>query len=207
MAKTAANQFNLFAEEPPARRFPSRDFVKALMTLEATSPSHFLQSLTSIGPRGCSSRTSPASYPALHTSLPIRVRRKSTWTPVTDPETGKRSWSKTNTTQTKAMLSPVSWPDFQNSGMVLPAGLLTLSTSEWTALPEQFLNDVGVSSLSDILETTDVPQRYYLSPKACLGILRRAGKRGKELPRLLHRALSAVAAASSALATREDKTQ
>jgi hypothetical protein len=45
-----------------------------------------------------------------------------------------------------------------------------------------FPNDDAVSSLSDILETGDVPQRYFLSPKACSGILRRAEKRGKELP-------------------------
>jgi hypothetical protein len=70
---------------------------------------------------------------------------------------------------------------------------LTLSTSEWTALPEQCPSDEGVSSLSEILATGDVPQRYYLSPKACRGILRRAGKRGRELPRQLQAALAGVA--------------
>jgi len=38
-----------------------------------------------------------------------------------------------------------------------------------------------------------VPQRFFLSPKACEGILRRAGKRGKSLPPSLHAALAAVA--------------
>jgi hypothetical protein len=38
------------------------------------------------------------------------------------------------------------------------------------------------SSLSDILETGDVPRRYFLSATACRGILRRAEKRGRELP-------------------------
>jgi hypothetical protein len=70
---------------------------------------------------------------------------------------------------------------------------LTLSTCEWTALPEQFPSDDGVCSLSDILETGDVPQRYYLSARACSGILRRAGKRGKELPSQLRLALEQVA--------------
>ena len=65
--------------------------------------------------------------------------------------------------------------------------------SEWTDLPAQFHKDDGVCSLSDILETGDVPQRYYLSPRACAGILRRAEKRGKTLPRRLARALQAVA--------------
>ena len=44
------------------------------------------------------------------------------------------------------------------------------------------------SSLSQILQA-EPPRRYYLSPKACLGILRRAYERGKELPPKLKRAL------------------
>ena len=43
--------------------------------------------------------------------------------------------------------------------------------------------------LSDILETGDVPQRFFLSATACRGILRRAAKRGKSLPSALHEAL------------------
>ena len=54
-------------------------------------------------------------------------------------------------------------------------------------------NDASVCSLSDILETGDVPQRYFLTAKACAGILRRAEKRGKELPEALKSALVAVA--------------
>ena len=44
------------------------------------------------------------------------------------------------------------------------------------------------SSLSQILQD-DPPDKYYLTRKACLGILRRAYERGKELPRKLNRAL------------------
>lgn len=44
------------------------------------------------------------------------------------------------------------------------------------------------SSLSRILQD-DPPKRYYLTRKACLGILRRAVERGKELPKKLKRAL------------------
>ena len=47
--------------------------------------------------------------------------------------------------------------------------------------------------LSDTLETGAVPQRYYLSAKACAGILRRAEKRGKKLPEQLQAALEEVA--------------
>ena len=74
-----------------------------------------------------------------------------------------------------------------NSGMGSPTAFLTLSSSE-------FPSDADVCSLSDVLETGDVPQRFYLSPKACAGILRRAAKRGKTLPEPLALALRAAAA-------------
>lgn len=50
------------------------------------------------------------------------------------------------------------------------------------------LSDEGVSSLSQILEDSP-PRKYYLSKTACLGILRRASVRGKELPEQLKTAL------------------
>jgi hypothetical protein len=67
-----------------------------------------------------------------------------------------------------------------------PTGCWTLSGSEWP-------KDVAVCSLSDVLETSEVPQRFFLSPKACQGILRRAKKRGKLLPTQLEHALRMVA--------------
>ena len=48
--------------------------------------------------------------------------------------------------------------------------------------------DGGVYLLSSIL-MDNVPERFSLSPKACQGILRRAAKRGKELPEVLKLAL------------------
>ena len=48
--------------------------------------------------------------------------------------------------------------------------------------------DAVGSSLSQILEDSP-PSRYYLSRKACLGILRRASERGKKLPPQLKTAL------------------
>jgi hypothetical protein len=68
-----------------------------------------------------------------------------------------------------------------------PTECLTLSSTE-------FHKDAAVCSLSDVLETGDVPQRFYLSATACKGILRRADKRGKKLPEQLLHALEAVAA-------------
>ena len=49
------------------------------------------------------------------------------------------------------------------------------------------------SSLSDILETTgEHLRKYSLSPKAAEGILRRASRRGKQLPERLEQALRAL---------------
>ena len=74
------------------------------------------------------------------------------------------------------------------------SGLLwTRNMSEWNHIPEQSLSDAGVCSLSEILETGPIDPRYFLSAKACAGILRRAEKRGKVLPEPLALALKAVA--------------
>jgi hypothetical protein len=62
---------------------------------------------------------------------------------------------------------------------------LTLSISDWP-------NDANVCLLSDVLETGEVPHRFFLSAKACRGILRRAEKRGKKLPEMLEAALRQV---------------
>lgn len=56
------------------------------------------------------------------------------------------------------------------------------NTSAWP-------NDASVCSLSSVLWAGPVPMRYFLSAKACAGILRRAEARGKRLPGPLLRAL------------------
>lgn len=56
----------------------------------------------------------------------------------------------------------------------------------------EFPNVENVSILSSVLEV-EVPEKYYLSPKACSGTLRRAEKRGKKLPPLLEAVLKAQA--------------
>lgn len=84
-----------------------------------------------------------------------------------------------------------------NSGMGSPTEFLTLNTSE-------FHSGAVVSSLSDILETGDVPQRFFLSATACKGILRRAEKRGKALPAPLRHALEAVDGATAQTMRRLD---
>ena len=54
------------------------------------------------------------------------------------------------------------------------------------------LRGANVCSLSSILQDT-VPFKYYLTKQACLGILRRAAERGKELPPQLELALKVQA--------------
>ena len=73
-------------------------------------------------------------------------------------------------------------------------GFLTPNISEWP-------NAAAVCSLSQVLEQTLIPQRFFLSSTACAGILRRAEKRGKSLPPSLHEALQAVALEQTLTAT------
>jgi len=87
---------------------------------------------------------------------------------------------------TAQALSETSSMDWQNSGMGGPTGFLTLSISDWPS-------DGSACSLSEVLEGGPVPQRYFLSARACRGILRRVAKRGKVLPPLLQAALEATA--------------
>ena len=78
-------------------------------------------------------------------------------------------------------------------------------------------------SLSEILETqedwlrrnpgktpqdwTNYIRKYFLSARAARGILRRAERRGKELPEMLHRALLQVAGGQSEPGRVEGKTR
>lgn len=78
--------------------------------------------------------------------------------------------------------------DWQNCESVKSHGASsTHNTSEYPNVAEE-------SSLSRILQPmTNVPEKYYLSAKACLGILRRAQERGKNLPEELRSALKCQA--------------
>ena len=67
--------------------------------------------------------------------------------------------------------------------------LISLGSSKTPNITE-YPRDAAESFLSQVLEP-DAPTRYCLSRKACEGILRRAAKRGKELPPMLKEALEA----------------
>lgn len=73
------------------------------------------------------------------------------------------------------------WPYTWEMDGALRTELLTHNTGE-------FPSEDAASTLSQILQA-EVPEKYYLSQKACLGILRRASARGKELPEVLRLAL------------------
>ena len=78
-------------------------------------------------------------------------------------------------------LSDSSCPKWTRSGMVWHGEYWMRSSSVWPS-------DASVCSLSEALEPC-VPRKYYLSAKACRGIIRRAETRGKPLPENLRRAL------------------
>ena len=86
---------------------------------------------------------------------------------------------------TRAIVSESSSRDWLNSGSMHHGRFWTLSTSESR-------NAASACSLSQALED-DIPSKFYLSARAAAGILRRAERRGKELPTHLRQALEALA--------------
>ena len=72
------------------------------------------------------------------------------------------------------------WP---TSGIVSGGECLMLSTLEYPS------EGAESSSLAAVLEDQNVLEKFYLSAKACEGILRRANRRGKTLPPALQEAL------------------
>ena len=75
------------------------------------------------------------------------------------------------------------------SGQWRSAGRWTSRGEFWTLNGSEWPKDGGACFLSQILEA-NAPAKYYLSPRACKGILRRAEKRGKDLPPALRQALT-----------------
>lgn len=77
------------------------------------------------------------------------------------------------------------WP---NSGILSDGVCLTAKTSDCP-------NHANVSSLWDVMEKGEVPQKYFLSPNAARGILRRADRMGRQLLPPLRKALEIMSKA------------
>jgi hypothetical protein len=145
------------------------------------------------GPAGCCSKTSLGFLAPLRTKRRVRVHRQTIYS------REKNGSLKTVTKLTKEVISDTSYPRFLNSGILSPTQCWTLSTSDWRS-------GATVCSLSEVLETGEVHRRYFLTSRACQGILRRAEKRGKALPTSLLQALQAVAGVSNGGGIAEDRT-
>lgn len=77
-------------------------------------------------------------------------------------------------------------------------GTTTLRGVCWTANFSESPNDVVESTLSDVLQTPDeIHSRYYLSEKACKGVIRRISKSGKRIPSCLAKVLISQAGLAS----------
>lgn len=155
----------------PAKVSASRDSEKAWTIRVLNCPSSMWRLLQSFAPAGWCMRTSPAFFQA------------------TAEPTLQRFWQLSQAGKFECLKTVGAMPDISRESrkpMESPGECSTLN------LPEYHSAAVA-SSLSDILETGDVPRRYYLSATACKGILRRAERRGKELPAQLRHALESVA--------------
>ena len=137
------------------------------------------------------------------------------WCGKTSPEPSPRQTERTSGRSSKKP-SELRTTDFQFLDLRPGGGNLLGPCWETNAplLGEYWTLNTGASpkgavesSLSQILQAT-VPQRYYLSRTACLGILRRAEERGKDLPPQLEAALERQAGiaknATSSLPSRID---
>ena len=164
-------QLDFFAAEPPASPSASPDSEKAWMTAAVTSCLPLVKWLQNFVPHGSNGKTSPVFFQ------------------VEEDETFQRFWDSSADGKFQSLKEvgerAESSPDIKTPTDSL-TGCLMRNISEWPS-------DGAACSLSDILETGDLPLRYFLSAKACAGILRRAEKRGKKLPQLLMSALEEVA--------------
>lgn len=157
--------------EPPANPSPLPVSEKDWTTLVVNSCTPLLNLLQENVPSGWFGKTSPVSFP---------VTREETLQAFWDcSQAGTfKPLSEVGVTQDASKESPQPTELRGQCSMLKITGLHS-GASE--------------SLLSDTLEVGNLPQRYYLSATACQGILRRAEKRGKQLPQMLKEALEAVA--------------
>jgi len=185
------HQLAFLSGEPRVKPSASQDCVKDSKTNGETSAWSISDLLFELGYDGSYGKMSPAYLPATAgQTSPASSQDSPEWTsPFRQNWTVKRAGGIVES----LLADPIT--------TLSPGVCLTLNTSE-------FPSNADACLLSDILEETgDVPQRYYLSAKACRGILRRAERRGKDLPTMLRRALEQVAEDLNEPGKREGKIQ
>ena len=165
---------------------PSRTMTQLSLfpELESTSSPAEAHARTSASPDAAPEcQRAPAPAPASPSST-------SDWFATYIPASSCGKTCRESSPRTVDVTSPPSSIRWMNSGILSRGVCLTANTPEWTAPLGQSPSDAAVCGLSDVLEATDESLRkYYLSERACSGILRRAAKRGKALPPLLNTAL------------------
>lgn len=169
MQPGTSQQSTFWPEERPASPSPSRANAAASPTNAATYASLSAKwPITSIQP-GYSGKTYPASL------VQWIMRSDACWENYVEQVTPSSQRQEGNT------LLAAWWPDRSAPWL---GGPWTPNGSECPSV-----GDASLSWLEEVLETGPAPTHYYLSERACRGILRRAEKRGKKLPPELERAL------------------
>lgn len=126
---------------------------------------------------------------------------------VTKAKTSRQSYKRSATQQSKGFLflnlreegNGLMQEPLWETVSALPGDSMTLNFGESPS-------DARGSTLSQILDL-NAPERYCLSPRACAGIIRRAEKRGKELPGMLRDALMEVIGLGGGLENIEDEPE
>lgn len=169
---TSPEQMSLL-EVSPARTSARRESVVAWLESGVDSSMNSAESLMSALPTGFASRTSLVFCPP-------REARTSRSSSASLPGSGRRS--PTDGAQQGSVAA---------RSETLPGVCLTLAFSESPNVAAEYI-------LSEVQES-QVDSKYFLSPKAARGILRRAGRRGRRLPPRLHEALMTAATSTGNL--------
>lgn len=174
-----------FMDLLPAKDFPSQDSEGACKTPGQISVCGSSNSPTSSTPNGQSGKMFPEFLVQRTTPSGASLPH---WLAQIGPSYIQTSAASKNTGEANPAVASMSgqtavW--FLDLDESQRGESLTANFSPWP-------NNADVCLLSSILET-EVPHKYFLSPRACAGILRRAAKRKKAIPPHLERALQAVA--------------
>ena len=174
---TTREQLTFLSAEPPVRRSASRGSARASLTLAATSALNLRNWLSALARGWSFGKTSPASSQAgKEAILPDSYRCSRDGKSPSPTEAGSARESSP---------TPPDATEWRGE-------CLTLNIPEFPNFRGQSRSEGAVSSLSDILVRGNIPQRFYLTVKCAAGLLRRAAKRGKDLPRILKDALLAL---------------